>query len=102
MLRGRVGGLFRILALVKPPGVAQPVLLPAVSEEVPHAPRPRARQCRRPEDHVPLRQLNKILRYAFLAEHPRDHPAITPGWAQAGFDDGASAWGLKEIQERKP
>src|SRR3981081_2996369 len=99
MLRCGMGGFFRILAFVKPPGVAQPVLLSAVSDELPHASRPRARKRRGLESTLRLGQVNKILRHALLAEHPTDHPAITAGTAQSSFDDGAPARCLEEIQE---
>src|ERR1700693_1255781 len=99
MLRGRVRGFFRILALVKPPGVAQTILLSTVSDELPHATGSRARKCCGLESTLRLRQINEGLRHPFLAEHSRDHAAITAGAPQAGFDNGTPAWGLKEIQE---
>src|ERR1700692_4244337 len=97
MLRGCVGSFFRILALVKPPGVAQPVLLSAVSDELPHTPRPSSRKRRRLESTLRLSQVNQVLRHAFLAQHPRDHPAITAGASQPSFDDGAPSRCLKEV-----
>src|ERR1700738_145501 len=99
MLRGRVRSLLRILPLVKPPGVAQPIFLSAVSDELPHSPRPSPRKRRGLESALRLCQVNQVLRHAFLAKNPRDHPTITAGTAQAGFDDGAPARSLKKIQE---
>ena len=101
MLRRRTRGFFRILPLVDPPGMPQPVLLPAIGHELPHASRARARQRQRLERAFRLRQVDQILRDAFFMQHARDHLLITAPALQPGLDNRAAARRLEEIEKRQ-
>ena len=46
-----------------------------------------------------LRKVDKILRDAFFLEDARDHFLVAALAAQSGFDDGAAARGLEEVQK---
>ena len=66
---------------------------------MPHAARAGARKRRGLESAFCLSQVDEVLRHAFLAQHSRNHFAITPGAPQTGLHNCAAARGLKEVQE---
>src|SRR5271155_3237860 len=99
MLRGRACGFFRVLPLVNPPGVPQSVFHAAIGHELPDASRARSREGQRLERTFRLRQINQVLRNAFLMQDSPDHFAIAPGTPQPRLDNGSASWGLEKIEE---
>ena len=78
MVGGGARGLFGIHAVVRVGRLLQAILIAPPLKELPHAAGRGARHGARDEPRFRLRQVNDLLRYAFLIQDALDHRPVAP------------------------
>ena len=94
-------GLLRILALVDPPAPLQAIQGAGLSHELPHAASARPRHGQGLETGFGLRQVNQVLRNAFLLEGLQHHVAIAAGTGPGMFQRGLAARAGEVVDEHR-
>src|SRR5579862_7972779 len=90
--------LFRVLPFIHPPSLIQTILPPGKRHELPHPARARLGYSLRLKSAFGLGEIDQVFRHPLLAQGLLNHGAVSPGAAEAGFDDRAPARALEIIQ----